>query len=140
MTEEQRKRAERAIDEMAKKSDPDQRSKIDRQFADKLARLEENEQASPEMLEHLKLFWRMFNAPDDQVPWKAKAQIMAALAYFVSPFDLIPDLAGKLGYLDDAMVLRIVARRIADDIARFRGDTPGEPDLQDAQGSGEQSE
>jgi len=120
LTDEQKKKAERLIDDMAAKSDPAQKDKLSRQFADKLARLEKSEHASPEMIERLRLFWRMFQAPDDQVSMKTKALLMAGLAYFASPFDIIPDFAGKLGYMDDAMVLRIIASRLSDEIAAFR--------------------
>lgn len=122
MTDEQLQKAEALVDEMAQKSDRAGIDKLDRQFASKLARLEKDRDAPPDMIEQLRLFWRMLKAPDDRVPWKAKALIMAALAYFAAPFDLIPDLAGKLGYLDDAMVLRIVTRRLGDEIARFRAE------------------
>ena len=45
---------------------------------------------------------------------------MAALTYLVSPVDLIPDIAGKLGYMDDAQVTRLVWRSIADVVAAHR--------------------
>lgn len=112
--------AERLIDEWAQKSSPDKMSKLDRQFGDKLTRLEQRGQASDAMLAHLRLFWRMLQAPDSEVPWKAKSLLMAGLMYFASPFDLIPDIAGKLGYMDDAAVLRVVSRRLETEIAAFR--------------------
>ncbi len=120
MTEEQKKQAEQMIDELAAKSNPSRLDKLDRQFTAKLARLEKSDKAPADMLERLRLFWRMVQAPDDQVPMKSKALLMAGLGYFASPFDLIPDIAGKLGYLDDAMVLRMVETRLGDLVATFR--------------------
>lgn len=38
-------------------------------------------------------------------PLKVRAAILAALAYFVSPIDVIPDLIPILGYTDDLAVL-----------------------------------
>jgi uncharacterized membrane protein YkvA (DUF1232 family) len=117
MTEE---RAETLIDDMARRSTPEDVDKVDRQFAEKLRRLQDDEHMSSEAIERLELFWQMLKAPDDIVPWSAKAQIMAALAYFASPLDLIPDLVGKPGYLDDAMIVGIVYRRIKGAVAAFQ--------------------
>ncbi len=42
---------------------------------------------------------------DPQTPATAKALMMAALAYFVLPTDLIPDFIPGIGYTDDAAVI-----------------------------------
>ncbi|WP_428261545.1 YkvA family protein [Haliangium sp.] len=125
LSDEQRARAERILDAMVENSASDQgenpaRQKLARQFERKLAQLEADEHAAPDMIARLRLFWRMLDAPDEVVPWSAKAQLMAALAYFASPLDMIPDLVGKLGYVDDALVLRLVESRLRDVIARFQ--------------------
>jgi uncharacterized membrane protein YkvA (DUF1232 family) len=46
-----------------------------------------------------------FCAIDPASPAKVKASILAALAYFVVPTDLVPDFIAGLGYSDDAAVL-----------------------------------
>lgn len=46
-----------------------------------------------------------FCAVDRQTPVRAKAVLFAALAYFVLPADIIPDIIGALGFSDDATVL-----------------------------------
>ncbi|MBK3735309.1 DUF1232 domain-containing protein [Azospirillum brasilense] len=46
-----------------------------------------------------------FCATDPQTPFKAKAILMAALAYFVLPADSIPDWLIAVGFVDDAAVL-----------------------------------
>lgn len=45
-----------------------------------------------------------FCARDDETPAVAKGMMLAALAYFVMPFDAIPDLIAGIGYTDDAAV------------------------------------
>jgi len=46
------------------------------------------------------LLWRLAN--DSRVAGKDKVLLVSALAYFISPFDLIPEaLVGPIGYLDD---------------------------------------
>jgi uncharacterized membrane protein YkvA (DUF1232 family) len=42
---------------------------------------------------------------DPATPTKARLILIAALAYFVMPFDLVPDVLIGLGFLDDASVL-----------------------------------
>ena len=44
-------------------------------------------------------------ARDPATPTRAKAVLLAALAYFVLPADLIPDMVAGLGFTDDATVL-----------------------------------
>src|SRR5690606_558302 len=55
-------------------------------------------------------------ALDPKTPFKVRAVLMGALAYFVMPIDLIPDFIAVLGFADDATVLygavKIVAKHI----------------------------
>jgi uncharacterized membrane protein YkvA (DUF1232 family) len=46
-----------------------------------------------------------YAAQDPETPAAAKGMMLAALAYFVLPTDLIPDFIAGLGYTDDAAVL-----------------------------------
>jgi uncharacterized membrane protein YkvA (DUF1232 family) len=46
-----------------------------------------------------------FCATDPRSPVAVKATLIAALAYFVMPADVIPDFVAGLGYSDDAAVL-----------------------------------
>ncbi len=44
-------------------------------------------------------------AKDPKTPLRVKATLMAALAYFVVPTDVLPDWFAGLGYTDDAAVI-----------------------------------
>ncbi|PWJ80124.1 uncharacterized membrane protein YkvA (DUF1232 family) [Pseudaminobacter salicylatoxidans] len=44
-------------------------------------------------------------ALDRQTPLKAKGILLAALAYFVLPFDAVPDVLAGIGFTDDIAVL-----------------------------------
>lgn len=46
-----------------------------------------------------------FCAFDPKTPTAVRAMLMTALAYFVLPFDAIPDFLAGLGYTDDAAVI-----------------------------------
>lgn len=113
------KDASEVVERLALDARPEDVSRLDRQFADKLARLEDDGHLGADTLADLRLFWHMLKAPEEVVPWADRALVMAALAYFVAPLDAIPDLAGRAGYLDDAQVVRLVRSRVAGRISAF---------------------
>lgn len=51
---------------------------------------------------------------------KTMIYIVAALLYFINPFDLIPDFILGLGFLDDAAVLAFVLRSVRSEIKRYK--------------------
>jgi len=53
---------------------------------------------------------------DPQTPRPVKAMLLAALAYFVVPSDMIPDFIAGLGFTDDATVLFVTVRMVANHI------------------------
>ena len=53
---------------------------------------------------------------DRQTPFRVRATLLAALAYFVMPFDIIPDMIVGLGYTDDAAVFYAAFRMVAGSI------------------------
>lgn len=50
------------------------------------------------------------------VPLKDRAMVLAALGYFISPIDFIPDILGVMGFSDDFAVLMLVFRKIRDNV------------------------
>jgi uncharacterized membrane protein YkvA (DUF1232 family) len=42
-----------------------------------------------------------------KLPWKAVGALAAAVVYVVTPFDLVPDLLGPLGFTDDVLVIAL---------------------------------
>lgn len=119
MSEVDQSKLERALDSLAARSKPGDLEQLSRQFETRLRVLEERGDAPEGMTDDLRLFWRMLQAPELTVPWRSKALIMAAISYFVSPLDLLPDMLGEVGHFDDAMVLRMVKRRVAAAVERF---------------------
>jgi uncharacterized membrane protein YkvA (DUF1232 family) len=55
-------------------------------------------------------------ALDPATPLQAKAVLMAALAYFVLPGDLVPDVLPVLGFTDDAAVIYAALRAVGSQI------------------------
>jgi uncharacterized membrane protein YkvA (DUF1232 family) len=54
------------------------------------------------------------------VPWQTIVSAIAAVLYFVNPFDLIPDFLPVIGYIDDAAIIGFVITSISSDVANFR--------------------
>jgi uncharacterized membrane protein YkvA (DUF1232 family) len=50
---------------------------------------------------------------DRATPLSVKAALVAALAYFVLPYDLVPDMLPLIGFADDAAVLAAAIRMVA---------------------------
>jgi len=50
---------------------------------------------------------------DRDTPRHVQAALIGALAYFVLPFDIIPDIMPVLGYTDDAAVLATAIKLVA---------------------------
>lgn len=53
-------------------------------------------------------------------PASTLVMVVAALVYFLAPFDLIPDSIPVLGLVDDGAVIMFVARENLSEISRFR--------------------
>lgn len=59
------------------------------------------------------------------VPWTTIISSLAAVLYFVNPFDVIPDLIVGLGMIDDATVIAFCLRSIKKDLDQFAGRKSG---------------
>lgn len=55
-----------------------------------------------------------------QVPWASVALLVAALVYFVTPVDVIPDALGALGFVDDVAVISSAVETVRTELNRFR--------------------
>ena len=53
---------------------------------------------------------------DKQTPRHVQVALLGALAYFILPFDFIPDMMPALGFTDDAAILATVIRLVAGNI------------------------
>jgi uncharacterized membrane protein YkvA (DUF1232 family) len=62
---------------------------------------------------------------DSYVSWHRKAIVVAALIYFISPIDTIPDLTPLFGYLDDLGVITALLRFLGSELIPYY--KPGYP-------------
>jgi uncharacterized membrane protein YkvA (DUF1232 family) len=54
-----------------------------------------------------------------KIPWWSVASVAAALGYFITPTDLLPDIIPVLGYVDDAAVLAAVMSALREDLKKY---------------------
>ena len=53
---------------------------------------------------------------DSGTPLYVKAMLMGAIAYFITPTDVIPDFIAAMGYTDDAAVLMAAIRAVGSNL------------------------
>ena len=56
---------------------------------------------------------------DPLVSWHRKAIVVAALIYFISPIDAIPDIAPFVGYLDDLGVITALLKYLGHELIPY---------------------
>jgi len=75
------------------------------------------------LVNQVKLLYELIRSYVDgsyrQVPWVSIATAVAAVAYFMLPLDLIPDMLPGIGYLDDLLVVRFALTAIQSDLRAF---------------------
>ena len=76
------------------------------------------------LVARLKVFIRMVKAYAKgdyrDIEWKHILLVMAALLYFITPLDLIPDFIPVSGFIDDFTVLVWVYNKVQHEIDRFQ--------------------
>ena len=56
---------------------------------------------------------------DPNVPWYRKSVVVAALIYFISPIDAIPDFIPIIGYLDDMGVIVALLKYLGGELVPY---------------------
>lgn len=71
---------------------------------------------------------RMLGDEDWQLPAEDRERLLATFVYFADPEDILPDDVPIIGYLDDVIIIELVARELThvreayDDFCAFRDD------------------
>ena len=83
-----------------------------------------NKNALEEVWDNLQLLIAMFRSwvkgEYKEIPTKTIISIIAAIIYFVSPVDFIPDFLVGLGFADDAAIIGFTIKQITDDLEKFK--------------------
>ena len=84
-------------------------------------------------LPELESMIQMLNDDDWRLPDRDRERILAAFVYFGDPEDILPDEIPVIGYLDDVIILELVARDLQHvreayvDFCRFRDEFDKDP-------------
>ena len=73
-----------------------------------------------ERIDKLRLMIRMVSDIEWRLPHQETTRVLNALAYFAEPEDLIPDSIPGLGFLDDAIMIKIFEAEFKHELAAFR--------------------
>ena len=63
---------------------------------------------------------KMIQDEDYELPKGPRSEVIAALAYFADPHDLIPDSVPGLGFLDDAIMIKIAEEEFRHELWGYR--------------------
>jgi len=53
------------------------------------------------------------------IPWRTISLIIAAILYFINPFDIIPDILPFFGYTDDAIAFAAIFKSVQTDLVNY---------------------
>ncbi len=104
--------------------DPQRVSKLLEASRKKIDNLEMGEVELKGIIGTIKTFIRMLRAfgtgQYQAIPWVTILMIVAALIYFITPLDLLPDFIPITGYLDDFTIILAVFHRFKEDVIAFQ--------------------
>jgi len=99
------------------------RSKIDRGVRKLIKQVRETKRAPAFVLEAVETLDDLLRLLDDEdyaAPTPIRRSVVAALAYFANPQDVIPDDVPLVGFLDDAIMIKFVEEELKDEIWGYR--------------------
>ncbi len=100
------------------------KSKVSSLLVDAVFKAGKNKRALKKIWEDLSTLFRLIRAwvsgSYRNIPWPSIVLAIAAVIYFVNPFDLITDFIPLIGYVDDSTVVWFVIASISNELAKFR--------------------
>lgn len=73
-----------------------------------------------EAMDNLEALVGMLGDKDYGLPAKVAHEVLAAVAYFSNPHDLVPDAVPGLGYLDDAIMIKFLEEQFEYELAGYK--------------------
>ncbi len=114
---------ERSLYDRAGRMHPDDERLVDERLEKKIQSLLSGSamvsQKLRVLIQRVQLLYSLLKDPDFSLRWTTKALILAALVYFINPFDMVPDVLPLIGYVDDAFVIGLVINSLNEEIRRY---------------------
>jgi uncharacterized membrane protein YkvA (DUF1232 family) len=107
------------LKERIKRIKPEDQREVERKI-ESAERKAKKRGAGHSLLKNVRLLWKMLRDKKYKIGWSTRSWIVFALLYFVTPWDLIPDVVPGVGYIDDAVVVAWVCKTLKDEIAAYR--------------------
>lgn len=107
------------LESAAAKVTPDDEANVREKFSAALSAAVKRG-ADSKLVDGVKSLWAMLTDKDYVVSWETKAVIVAALGYFISPVDLVPDAVPGVGWTDDALVVVGALHKLEVELAEYR--------------------
>jgi uncharacterized membrane protein YkvA (DUF1232 family) len=114
----------RRAKQSASKLDPDTIIKDARKLVDQVRSSKKAPRFVVEAIQTLEDMTRIIEDEEYKAPPAVRTQVLAGLAYFSNPEDLIPDHVPALGFLDDAVMVKFVEEEFRHELwgyRKFRG-------------------
>ncbi|MDF2178511.1 YkvA family protein [Aliiglaciecola sp. CAU 1673] len=70
-------------------------------------------------VDKLSQLMQMIDDAEWQLPEEERKEVLIALAYFCEPADLVPDHIPVLGYMDDAIMIELLVKDLADNFDTY---------------------
>lgn len=103
-------------------NDHQKTEKVEREAEDKINKLKDKK-GFDKLVDEVKTLIRLLNqwrkGNYENVSLRSIVLIVAALLYFISTADAVPDLLFGIGLLDDAAVMGMVAKHLKEELERF---------------------
>ncbi len=121
---EDRKRLEENLKTRAKKIRDEDIEMVREETLSKVGAIREKVSFVVKMIRRVRLLYEMVFDKSYRVEWTTVAIVVAALLYFISPVDFLPDFIPFVGYIDDAFVIWTALSTIDKEVKnymRYRG-------------------
>ena len=104
----------------ASEQDPTEILSAARSLVESVRRSKKTPNCVLEAIETLEDLTQVIEDKDWAAPKKIVNEVVAALAYFANPEDLIPDHIPVLGFLDDAIMIKFVEEEFRHELSAYR--------------------
>jgi uncharacterized membrane protein YkvA (DUF1232 family) len=106
--------------QVSKSMDPDEVLKAAQELVDNVRKRKKVPGFVLDAIQTLEDLTEIIRDEDYAAPKRVRSQIQAGLAYFANPEDLIPDNIPVLGFLDDAIMIRLLEDEFKHELWAFR--------------------